>query len=264
MRKYWTVFKISWERELEYRVDFFLWRLRSFVVLLLLYFVWTSLSEKSGRFGGYTGVELATYVFLVNIIRQVIFGAQSRRAAQEINDGTFSVYLVKPINHFWYVFSTELVHRSMNLIAAIFEVIIFVYFFKANFFWQVNPAVILFFIISVIFAIFLYYLLSYLVSLFAFWSREAMGPRFLFEWFLEFASGAYFPLSILSSFFYAFLIFMPFAYLIYFPVSLYLGKLNEGQILTGILIQLVFIIAIGFSTMFIWKRGLKRYSGEGI
>ncbi len=264
MKKYWIVFKNSWQRELEYRVDFFLWRLRSVVVLLLLYFVWTSLSAKSGRFAGYTGAELVTYVFLANIIRQVVFGAQSRRAAQEINNGTFSVYLIKPLNHFWYVFSTELVHRVMNLIVAIFEVIIFVYIFKANFFWQADPAAISLFIFSMILALLLYYLLSYIVNLFAFWSREAMGPRFLFEWFLEFASGAFFPLNILSGVFYVFLIFLPFAYLIYFPASLYLGKLSEWQILTGILIQLIFIFTFGFLAIFVWRRGLKRYSGEGI
>lgn len=264
MKKYRIVFKNSWQKELEYRIDFFLGRLRSIVVLLLLYFVWTSLSGNSVRFAGYTGDELVTYVFLVNIIRQVVFGAQSRRTAQEINDGAFSAYLVKPINHFWYVFWSEAAQRSINFLAAVVEIAVFAFIFKASFIFQTDWQILISFATAVILALFLYFILSHLVSLIAFWSREAMGPRFLFEWFLEFASGAYFPLNILSSVFYFFLIFLPFAYLIYFPASLYLGKLNGWQILTGISIQFLFIVAIGFFTTLVWKNGLKRYSGEGI
>lgn len=264
MSKYWIVFKNSWERELEYRFDFFLGRLRSVVVLLLLYFVWLTLSSKTGRFANYTSAEIITYVFIVNILRSVIFGAQSRRMAGEINDGTFSSYLLKPINHFWYVFWGELAQRSIYFITAIVEVIVFALILNVNFFWQIDKLILAIFAVSIIFSIFLYFIMSYLVSLFAFWSREAMGPRFLFEWFLEFASGAYFPLSILSGIFYAVLIFLPFAYLIYFPVSVYLGKFDFQQGLTGISIQLLFIGVLGFLALFVWKRGLRRYSGEGI
>lgn len=264
MKKYWIVFKNNWQRELEYRVDFFLGRLRSIVVLLLLYFVWTSLAGNSGRFAGYSGAELVSYVFLANVLRQIIFGAQSRRTAQEINDGTFSVYLVKPVNHFWYVFWNEAAQRSINFLAAAVEISVFAFLFKASFILQTDWRILILFTAAVILALFLYFILSHLASLIAFWSREAMGPRFLFEWFLEFASGAYFPLNILSSIFYIALIFLPFAYLIYFPISLYLGKLSDWQILTGISIQLIFIVAFGFLAIFVWKRGLKRYSGEGI
>jgi ABC-2 type transport system permease protein len=114
---------------------------------------------------------------------------------------------------------------------AVIEVAVLALLLGAKFYWQKDWLIITYFIISVIIAIFLYFLLSYAVSLFAFWSREAMGPRFLFEWFLEFASGAFFPLSILSSIFYAFLAFLPFSYLIYFPMSIYIGRVQDYHII---------------------------------
>ncbi len=51
-RKYGTIFRISWEKELEYRFNFFLARLRNIMVMLLLYFVWVALTGDSGRFAG--------------------------------------------------------------------------------------------------------------------------------------------------------------------------------------------------------------------
>jgi len=264
MRKYFTVFKTSWTNELAYRANFFLGRFRSLVFLILLYYVFYHLSLGSGRFAGYQTQEILTYVFTVHLLRALIFGNQSRAMALEINDGTFSAYLVRPINYFWYVFFRELAVRVMYFACALIELAVFSYFAKAAFIFLQSWKNFSLFCLTGAIAMFLYFLLSYLVSLLAFWSREAMGPRFLFEWFLEFSSGAFFPLDILSKAMLISFQFLPFAYLIYFPAKVYLGKWDFWQIITGISIQAVWIFVISMLVFVAWKRGLRRYSGEGI
>jgi ABC-2 type transport system permease protein len=264
MKKYFAVFKTSWANELEYRFAFILSRFRNLTFLLLLYYVWLNLSQTTGRFAMYSAEELTTYVFLAHLLRAIIFGAQARLAALEINDGTFSTYLMKPVSHFWFIFWRELAQKTIFLIAAIFELVIFIFLTRAHFLWQNNLNFLAFFALATAGSLFLYFLLTYLVSLLAFWSREAMGPRFLFEWFMEFASGAFFPLDILSkSALFAFQ-FLPFAYIMYFPLKIYLGKWSSWEMATGIGLQLVFIIIFSAVVMIAWRRGLRRYSGEGI
>lgn len=263
-KKYLSIFKIGWQRELTYRFNFFLGRIRSIIVLILLYYFWHALSRGSGFFAGYSSVELFTYVFGASILKSIIFGAQSRQTAVEINDGSFSRYLIQPVNHFWFIFWREFAERSIYFLSACLEVVIFILVVKAKIIWQLNIKLILAFFVSLVLAVFLYFILSYLVSIMAFWSREAMGPRFLFEWILEFASGAYFPLNILPKIFFVLLSFAPFIYLIYFPMSIYLGKYDFWQIITGISMQIIWIITFGLLTLAAWKRGLKKYSGEGI
>jgi ABC-2 type transport system permease protein len=264
MKKYLTVFKTSWANELEYRAAFLLARSRNIIYLLLLYYVWLSLSKMTGRFAMYGTEELTTYVFGAHLLRSVIFGAQSRLPAWEINDGTFSIFLVRPVSHFWFVFWRELAQRAIYFASAVAELVIFVWLTRANFLGLVDWGVTIIILITIINAIFLYFLLTYLVNLFAFWSREAMGPRFLFEWFLEFGSGAFFPLDILSKTLLITFQFLPFAYIVYFPLKTYLGKWDPWQIATGISIQIVFIIIFSLLVIFTWRRGLRRYSGEGI
>lgn len=254
---------MSWARELEYRFNFFLWRLRSFIGMTLLYFVWFSLTLK-GKFAGFTEAELFTYVFGANILRSIIFGSQTRNIAEEINNGWFSRYLLMPINHFWFEFFRELAQRTLNFISSIFEVGIFILIAKPNFILEKNFSSLTFFFFSIILALFLYYLLSYLVSLVAFWSREAMGPRFLFEWLLEFSSGAYFPLSVFSEFLFFTLMSLPFAYLLYFPLSIYLEKMHNSELINFFALELIWIFVIAFITKYIWSKGLKRFTGEGI
>ncbi|MCK5416234.1 ABC-2 family transporter protein [Candidatus Parcubacteria bacterium] len=260
MKKYFTVFKLSIARELEYRFNFFLGRLRNIIILLLLFYVWQALTYKTGSFAGYTQQELITYIFGVNILRSIIFGAQSKQLASEINDGWFSKYLVQPINVFLYQFFRELGERSIHLFSAIIEVIIFVLILDVDIFIQTNFLILISLFFSILFATILYYLLSYLISMLAFWSRETMSPRFLFEWFLEFASGVYFPLDILSKLFFVSLTFLPFIYLIFFPISIYLGKYGTTQMIAGIFTQLIWIISIGMLNIYVWNKGLKKYS----
>jgi ABC-2 type transport system permease protein len=264
MKKYFTVFKTSWANELEYRLAFILSRFRNIVYLLLLYYVWLNLSQMTGRFAMYSAEELTTYVFGAHLLRSIIFGAQSRLAALEINDGTFSTYLVKPITHFWFIFWRELAQKIIYFISAVAELAIFVFLTKAHFLVQNQGKFLIFFAVAAIGSLFLYYLLTYFVSLLAFWSREAMGPRFLFEWFMEFSSGAFFPLDILSKTLLITFQFLPFAYIMYFPLKIYLGAWNFWQIVTGISLQLVFIVIFSVIVSFAWRRGLRRYSGEGI
>jgi ABC-2 type transport system permease protein len=91
-----------------------------------------------------------------------------------------------------------------------------------------------------------------------------MGPKFLFDWFLEFASGAYFPLDILASGLFAVFASLPFFYLLYFPIQVYLGRLPFRQVAGGIGLQLVWIGLCILGARFVWAKGLMRFTGEGI
>jgi len=264
IKKYLTVFKASWSRTMTYRVDLLMWRLRSIMVLVMLYYVWHSLTLSSGKFAGYTSSEIFTYVLWVNFLRSAVFGTQTRQMAAEINNGWFNKYLVTPVNFFWYEFFRELAERIINLILAIIEVVIFYFIVKPEIILQADIKIIIIFIFSVLLALFLYYLLSYLMALIAFWSREAMGPRFLFEWTLEFCSGAFFPIDILSKAIFSFLHFLPFAYLIFLPINIYLSRINLQSAGLVILIQLFWILTFSFLVYMTWNKGLKKYTGEGI
>lgn len=106
--------------------------------------------------------------------------------------------------------------------------------------------------------------MSYAVNLIAFWSREATGPRFLFEWFLEFASGSYFPLTILRPAFFLFLGSLPFIGVMFIPLMIYLGNIGYCDIPAYLTIQAWWILASGVIARVLWKKGLKKYTSEGI
>jgi len=263
MKKYWMVFKISWSRLGEYRFNLFLNQLRVFVVLLMLYYVWRSLIDQHRFFAGYGEKEIMTYVFGALLLRSFVFGEQSREAAQEINTGLFSQYLLRPISYISFIFMRELPARLWFFLLTLVQIVLLILILKPAFFVQSDLKINFMFIFSVFLAMALYFLMSFLVNLLAFWSRETGGPRFLWEWILEFASGAYFPLNVLYQAAYWFLAFTPWAFLIYFPLRIYLGKISHRmmwEILGGEMVWLLLVAGVVYG---VWKKGLKIYSGEG-
>lgn len=261
--KYFTIYKISFATQLTYRLNFFLGRVRNIIILLVLYTLYTTLT-KNTAFAGYTQEQFITYIFLLHILRNFIFGTQSRLPAVEINDGTFSTYLTKPIKHPFYTYVRELSERVVLVTTSLLELFILWLILRPNLIWQTDTILLFWFFLSVILAHFLYVIFSYLVSMIAFWSREAMGPRFLFEWLLEMASGAYFPLSILPQAVGTFLQFLPFMYMLYVPIQIYLGKIAIENIFETILLQSAWILLLTIITTLVWKKGLKKYNSEGI
>ncbi len=261
--KYFAIYRLSFATQLTYRLNFFLGRVRNIIILLVLYTLYTTLT-KNTSFAGYSQEQFITYLFLLHVLRNFIFGSQSRLPASEINDGTFSTYLMKPLKHPFYTYMRELAERLTLVLTSLVELFVLWLILQTKLLWQSDFTLLFCFFISVILAHFLYVIFSYLVSMIAFWSREAMGPRFLFEWMLEMMSGAYFPLSILPIAVGTLLHFLPFMYMLYVPIQIYLGKIPAENIFSSLLIQCTWILLLGMITGVVWKKGLKKYSSEGI
>lgn len=261
--KYFAIYKLSFATQISYRLNFFLGRVKNIVILLVLYTLYSTLTQNTS-FAGYTREEFLTYIFILHVLRNFIFGSQSRLAATEINDGTFSTYFSKPLKHPLYTYVRELAERFTLVVTSVLELFILWLLIKPTLIWQTDFSTLLWFALSVLLAHILYVIFSYMVSMIAFWSREAMGPRFLFEWLLEMTSGAYFPLSILSSTVVTVLQFLPFMYMIYVPIQIYLQKIPSSEIPHTLFLQIIWVFILCTVALILYKRGLKKYTSEGI
>lgn len=264
MKKYLIVFRLEVKRKLEYRFNFFLEQLRALVVFILLYSVWTNLTTNNRLFAGYSKIELVTYVVGVTLLYPLMFSQQTRQVAIEINTGSFSQLIIKPLNYFWYNFARECADRMLSFFFSLFSLVALFALFHFDVFLQGNPKVLAVFSLATLLALFLSCLISFVVNLIAFWSREASGPRFVLEWIMYFTSGQFFPLNILSPILYGVVIVLPFAYILFVPIQMYLGRLTSIQMVGAIFVQLLWIGILSLITHFVWKKGVARYSGEGI
>ena len=63
MKKLWSIFKISFEQEFAYRLNFILWRVRNVFQVLLTYFLWSTVfTNPNTQIFGYDIGKLAVVI----------------------------------------------------------------------------------------------------------------------------------------------------------------------------------------------------------
>lgn len=263
LAKYFFVIRASWQEHLVYRVNFLLWRFRAILYLLVLYFLWSSVFRGQDRLFGYTASTILTYILGTSIIRSFVLSSQSASVAGEILGGQLSNLLLRPFSYIGYWFAKDIADKTLNILFVFLEIAILLFFLRPPVFIQFDPMTLLLTFLTTILALVLFFYMSFLISLMAFWVREVWAPRFLIMILLESLSGVVFPLDILPAKIFAFLKVLPFTYLVFFPLKIYLGQIDFPEIWRGMVILSLWLVIIYFAAKFVWRRGLRVYAAEG-
>lgn len=263
MNKYLLVASLSLQEYFAYRLNFILWRVRVVVSILISYFLWNAIYLRTGQVFGYQMSQMLTYILLTIFINSVVFSTQTARVAEEINLGLLSRYLIHPISYFKYTLSRDIADKIINTFFSFFEFLVLFILLKPPVVIQTNMFYILLFLITVVLAGILYFEINILLSSIAFWSYETWAPRFIFLILVSFLAGNYFPLDIVPSGIYKILALLPFTYLVFFPLKIYLGQFNSSFLLSGFVILSVWVVSLFFLMKYVWRKGLKVYTAEG-
>jgi ABC-2 type transport system permease protein len=110
---------------------------------------------------------------------------------------------------------------------------------------------------------FLQFFMSYTMALAAFWLLEVSTLIFIIFAFEYAAGGHLFPLNILPPGIEHVLQLTPFPYLLFFPVSIYLGQIKGAALWQGLCIQAGWTIFFYLLARVVWNRGIRKYSAVG-
>lgn len=263
MRKYWAAFLTNWEQGLVYRLNFTLWRVRSVLQLLLVYFIWWTVFQNQTQVFGYTQMTILTYIMVSAIIRAITLSSRVIDVAGQINEGNIANFLVKPLSFIGYFFARDMADKLLNILFVVVEIMALIYLLKPPIFLQTDLAVLGLFMMSTLLALLLYFLLAFVVGLMAFWLENAWAPYFLLLMFTESLGGGLFPIDILPPVFAQALLLTPFPYLIYFPAKVYLGTFGTDQLFWGFMMLIFWVGFLWLALLKILQAGLKKYTAVG-
>lgn len=266
MRKYWQIFKISFNQEFAYRFNFLMWRVRNVIQILIIFSFWNTIfSNSSQSLFGYDRAKILTYVFGILILRAVVLSSRAVDVAGEISSGNLTNLLLKPINYFKYWLCRDISSKALNILFSAVEIFLLYLWLKPPLYFQSNLLILLSFFISLFLAVLLFFVILFLVNMVSFFMPEnAWAAQFLFiVIILEFFSGGIFPLDILPDFLQRIFSYLPFYYLLFFPLQVYLGKMSYFLVFRGILISLFWLLILSFLLLRVWRLGLKVYNAEG-
>ncbi len=263
MNKYLLVAKNTWYETVTYRFNFVMWRIRVVFQMLTVYFLWLAIIPSNGNFLGYTKPLMLTYILGTSFISSITLASRSYGIGEEINNGNLSNFLIKPINYFLYWFAKDMGDKAMNILFSILELTILFLLLHPPIFIQTNILIIFLSLVSAMIALTLYFFFNILLGLIGFWSPEVWAPRFIFIILLNFFAGSLFPLDILPKSVFYFLQALPFTYILYFPLKIYLGQLSQIEIYTGFFISTIWVFILYWLVKIIWAKGLAVYTAYG-
>lgn len=263
MKKYLLVSENSFHIYFAYRLSFLLWRMRSVLFVLINYYLWLAVSSQASSIFGYNQRQILTYILLTTVVAGIVFSTQTSRVAEEIRDGSLSSYLLRPVNYFLYNIFRDIPDKVMNIFFSIIEVLLLIFLLHPPFYMQSNLAQLFLFLFSLFFASIMYFEIMMILSFLGFWVHEVWAPRFLFFILVTFLAGNYFPLNIFPDPIFKIFEFLPFSYLIYFPIKIYLGLHASGEIMRSFFVMTLWIVLLYQIMVFLWKKGLRQYTAVG-
>lgn len=264
MKKYFQLAKITFEEHFVYRLNFVLWRFRSFVTFLTLFFFWLAIYGNRNEFLGYQKSQMLAYVVGIAILRSIVLGSRSVDLGGQIRSGELTKLVLRPINMFSFWFSRDLVDKVLNIFFTIIEIGIVLTVLKFPFYFPAHWSSVLGFLATMVLGVFLYFFLSMALAITAFWTEEIWATRWLFGViFLEFFAGAFFPIDVLPAWLQKIIYLTPFPYLVFFPLKIWLEQISGVMAVRAIFICSAWLIFFYWLAHFLWQKGAKNYGAYG-
>jgi ABC-2 type transport system permease protein len=255
------------QRYMSYRLNFFLFFFGNFLRAFVTYYIWQAVFIASGNTEGtLEGFSLETmtiYVFLSIIVQEVTHSESDHTIADEVVSGKIAVNLVRPINyHIRLLFEglgTALYHclfLGIPIWITLQSVIWFQYGIGI-------PSLITlgFFVSSLLLSFLLIFFLNMSFGFLAFYTTKIWGLRNVKFIVVDFFSGAIIPLSFFPSWGQELMDWLPFKSMLYHPMLIYLGKLEEMEGISlwqSLGTQAFWVLVLGAVSWLVWRSSVKR------
>jgi ABC-2 type transport system permease protein len=242
---------------LEYRAELFLWALSGTLPLILMG-VWTKASQ-GGQFG-LKPEDFARYFLTVFLVRQFNVVWVIWEFEKDVVQGKLSPRLLQPIDPVWHHIAAHIAERFARIPFAIALVGLFFLLYPQAM-WLPSLGRIVVFLPVLVLAFVLRFLMQYTFALFAFWTERASAIEQFWFLFYLFLSGVIAPLEVFPPEVREVALWTPFPYLIHFPAAIIIGlPVDIGR---SILVMLAWSLLFFLWNRWLWRKGLKQYSGMG-
>ena len=262
-RKWWRIFSVFAQDALAYRAVAVIWILTDAIPALVMPLIWLAAFNGRAEIAGFAPSQITAYYLVLLFITNLVQCHQMWEMAQDIKEGRFSSYLIRPFSYGTMNYLSFLAWRIMRtaLFLPIFAVA--VYLFRGNLQWQDYYLGWPFFA-SVALGHLVSFFISYAMGLLA---LHFVETRSLFNfWYMPLLvfSGQVAPLAMFPPTVQRIAEVLPFRYTVALPTEIFLGRLSPSQMQQGLLWQLAWIGIAYVIGWLLWRTGVKRFTGVGL
>jgi len=261
-RLYLEFARVGFVNTLAYRLRYYTGVVTYFIYVSVYYFIWKAIYEHSTSIEGFDFNHLLTYVAVGWIIRSFYFNNIDQELAYQVMEGRLAMDLIKPVNiQMMYVARAagESVFRLGMLTAPTALLLFLVYPLR-------RPASLVHgaaFLASVLLSFLIVAAINFAVGTFALRLKSILGLLRAKFFLLELFSGLLLPISFFPQVFQKVFSVLPFEYISYVPLLIYLGKLNGWEILRALALQMFWVAVLLALADGMWRWSSRKITIQG-
>ena len=260
LRKMSVLVSVNHALMLAYRAEIYLW-----VLAHILPFIMMGLWVQASAAGGFAMDPLGykRYFLAVFCVRQ--FSAVWMIYEFEFNvvEGRLSNYLLRPMHPLWYYVTAHLGEQMARFPFFLLFLGAFLYLspdvLASGWEW---PMVLLG-IVCIHCAFALRFVLQWCFAMLSFWFERAASIESLSFMPYVFLSGAVVPLGDFPPLLRSIVEYTPFPSMVSFPARVLTAQAPQAEIVRGFAIMAAWFVALFLLGTVLWRRGLRRYAGQG-
>ncbi len=261
-RVYAEFVRVGFVNTLAYRLRYFTGIVTYFIYVSVYYFIWKAIYAHSAEIEGFDFGQILTYIAVGWIIRSFYFNNIDQEIANQVMEGKLAMDLIKPVNVQMMYIAQALGESLFRLgLLTVPTAVMLLAVFPVR-----RPASVLHFagfLASVALSFFIVAAINFAVGTFAIRLKSILGLLRAKYFLLELFSGLLIPISFFPQFFQKVLGVLPFEYISYVPVLIYLGKITGRGILESLAAQVFWVATLMFLGDLMWRWSSRKITIQG-
>ncbi|MFN8440523.1 MAG: ABC-2 family transporter protein [Caldilineaceae bacterium] len=254
--------KTSLAVQFQYRMSLAIWMIGRVVQPLIYLVVWTTVAHaRGGEVNGYDAGGFAAYFIMQMIVSQATFSWIMWEYDYIIRTGQFNFRLLRPIHPIHADVADNLAYKILTLVILIPAALLLAWLFPPSF--TLHPWSVIAGLISIVVAFVVRFTLEWTLAMSALWTSRVNAVNQSYDILFIFLSGNFAPLAVMPQSVQMIANFLPFRWMIAFPIELTLGRLTPQEALIGFAMQTFWLIVALVALSLVWRAGVKQYSAVG-
>lgn len=261
MGKYAAIFAKSVKAELRYRSATLASLASSLLMFVIQIFLWRAVLGQ-GEVSGVRLPDMLLYVVITAFVGKLSSVNLSDKIEATIVDGTVSMEIIRPYSYKMYWFSTITGKNFYATMVALVPMLLISAFFVPVSALP-NAASVLLFIPAVLLGVLITFELNYVFGLLAFWIQRCWFLGWYLSGFKSIFGGTVVPLWFYPDFLRKMSDVLPFKYMSFEPVNIFLGRTAPQDAWQPILVAALWLAALCALDALMWRQATKRLSVNG-
>ena len=259
---YLTTIKIALLENYQYRAQNYFYLVGVIVEPTIYLVVWTTIArQQGGSVGGYTAGGLAAYYIVWTLVRQMNVVLTPYDWENRIQQGRLTMELMRPMHPIHWDVAYFAGWKFVMILFWVPIAAVMAFIFKPTLspaWWQVVV-----FIIAIWGAYLVRTMMYEMLGLITLWTTRVSAIFELFFALELILSGRFVPMTLMPAWVQHIAFYLPFQWTFFFPINALVGSPTLINLLTGLGMQLLWIVIGVVVVKTVWHFGIRRFSSVG-